>query len=179
MLCIPKCTLVKIKTLGFNVWKLKYWIHLFNQSNLKYYLDCLEEEEPIFSLEEHIPTIRECFSASSVQEIIARLHKDQSEFASNTLTTLSKMSPKALCVTHRMQTLAAQLSFRECMAMEYNTAANLFKTNELKEGVRALLVDKDRSPRWDPPTLDLVTDEMVDQCFELCISEPPWEPKNL
>lgn len=33
-------------------------------------------------------------------------------------------------------------------------------------GVRALLIDKDRSPKWDPATLDEVSDEMVNQCFQ-------------
>ena len=148
-----------------------------NQKNVNQLLYSLEEELPVFSLEEHVSTISECFSAPSVQEIIARLHKDKSKFASQTLATLAKMSPKALCVTYKMQIIAAHLPFRDCMRMEYDAAAHMFQTNELKEGVRALLVDKDRNPQWDPPTLDLVTDEMVDRCFQACESEPAWQPK--
>jgi enoyl-CoA hydratase len=52
-------------------------------------------------------------------------------------------------------------SLEQALNLEYRLTTRLFVHGEFVEGVRALLVDKDKSPKWNPPTLDEVTQAMV------------------
>ena len=61
---------------------------------------------------------------------------------------------------------AARASFADEMRAEYALASSVVRTHDFKEGVRALLIDKDQKPRWNPPTIDGVTREMVDAHFK-------------
>jgi len=143
--------------------------------------DC--EPPTPFTLEPHHDFITSCFSgAGNVSEIITRL-KDHSssttssEFAGKLLSSLSRMSPRSLVVTHKLLTLAPSMSYEECFAMEFNAAQEIVRSGEFNEGVRALLVDKDNTPKWDPPTLEAVTEEMVEGYFVK--REPTWQPLDL
>ncbi|GAB0092470.1 3-hydroxyisobutyryl-CoA hydrolase, mitochondrial [Sergentomyia squamirostris] len=119
-----------------------------------------------FSLAKHLNQIDECFSGATVEEIIERLKKDNSEWAQNTLKTLSKMSPLALKVTKKQLDLGAKMTLPEDLGMEYHMGARHVEKSDFKEGVRAMLVDRDNQPKWNPPTLEQVTDEHVDALFK-------------
>ena len=54
------------------------------------------------------------------------------------------------------------------MAMEMRIAARLVAGHDFSEGVRAVILDKDNAPRWDPATLEGVTDAMLDAVFAPC-----------
>jgi enoyl-CoA hydratase len=51
------------------------------------------------------------------------------------------------------------------MAMEYRIGARVVQRHDFIEGVRAVIVEKDNAPKWDPPTLDGVTEAMLDEHF--------------
>jgi enoyl-CoA hydratase len=55
--------------------------------------------------------------------------------------------------------------FRDNMRMEYRIGGRLVCTENFIEGVRAVLVDKDHNPKWEPPTLEAVSDDLVDSFF--------------
>ncbi|MGV7468076.1 enoyl-CoA hydratase/isomerase family protein, partial [Mycobacterium kansasii] len=67
----------------------------------------------------------------------------------------------------------------ECLVREYRMSLQGVSgtvSNDFREGVRARMVDRDFSPKWDPPSLDKVSDDMVDQYFSrLSNSEPELE----
>jgi enoyl-CoA hydratase/carnithine racemase len=95
------------------------------------------------------------FGYNSVEEIIAALEKDNSEWARSTLETLRKVSPTSLKVTLRM--LREAPKDREgCFALEHRLSSRFLQQKDFFEGVRALLVDKTNDPKWSPPTLDKV-----------------------
>ena len=50
------------------------------------------------------------------------------------------------------------------------------QTHDFLEGVRALLIDKDNEPQWDPPTPEEVTDEMLDALFAPLPADERWTP---
>jgi enoyl-CoA hydratase len=50
------------------------------------------------------------------------------------------------------------------------------RTHDFAEGVRALLIDKDNEPQWDPPTPEEVTEEMLDALFEPLPEGQSWTP---
>jgi enoyl-CoA hydratase len=69
-----------------------------------------------------------------------------------------------------------QPHFLDEMRMEFGIVTRMFRHGDFYEGVRALLIDKDNAPRWDPPTPEEVTPEMVDSYFEPLPPEEAWTP---
>jgi enoyl-CoA hydratase len=67
-------------------------------------------------------------------------------------------------------------TFAENMAMEYRIGARVVRRHDFLEGVRAVIVEKDNAPRWDPPTLEAVTDETLDAIFAPLPSNEEWTP---
>ena len=62
------------------------------------------------------------------------------------------------------------------MAAEHRLAARVIQTHDFREGVRALLIDKDNAPRWDPATPDQVTGAMLDALFAPALPGEEWTP---
>jgi len=110
--------------------------------------------------------IDKCFDGETVEEIYQNLHLDGSDWALNTIRTLNKMSPTSLKVTLRSLTNGKKLSLHDCLKTEYRLAYHHMIDSDLKEGVRAVLVDKDFKPKWNPKTLPDVTEEHVARFFK-------------
>jgi enoyl-CoA hydratase/carnithine racemase len=97
---------------------------------------------------------------------MASLSADTSEFAGKTLEIMRKRSPLMMCVTLSQLRRAAKMSIGECLRMERTMVRRCFEHGEVIEGVRALAIDKDHAPKWNPATLDEVTPAMVERFFE-------------
>lgn len=117
-------------------------------------------------LDSATPRIDKCFDGDTVEEIYENLHLDGSDWAMDTIRTLNKMSPTSLKVTHRSITKGSKLTMRECLQTEFRIAVNNAASCDFKEGVRALLVDKDLKPKWNPKTLQDVTNDHVEKFFK-------------
>lgn len=116
--------------------------------------------------------IDECFEKETVEEIVQALEtkagNSEDEWYSNTLALLKKVSPTSLKVTLRSIREGRQQSLFQCLEREYRLsvhAVNATHSTDFYEGCRALLVDKDNKPQWNPPTLAEVSTEMVDDIF--------------
>ncbi|MGX4642815.1 enoyl-CoA hydratase/isomerase family protein [Massilia sp. SYSU DXS3249] len=109
------------------------------------------------------------FGAGSVPAIMASLATDDSPFAQKALAAMRQRSPLLMCVTHEMLVRGASLGVADCLRMERSLVRRNFEHGEVLEGVRALVIDKDNAPKWNPPTLDEVTPGMVERFFE-----PVW-----
>lgn len=111
---------------------------------------------------EHRDTLDETFGADSIHEIaerVARGGPGSAEFTG--------ASPTALAVTHEGLKRAARMTdLTQCLAQDLVVSQHCARHPDLAEGIRARVVDKDRSPRWQPPTLDAVTDADVAGFFE-------------
>jgi enoyl-CoA hydratase len=106
------------------------------------------------------------FSHDRMEDIVAALQRDGSDFAQATLKTLSEKSPRGMVVTVKLLRLARQSSsLEECLVREYRAALEVFASDDFREGVRAAVIDKDRSPKWSPPRIEDVTPEMVAPYF--------------
>ncbi|XP_061548487.1 3-hydroxyisobutyryl-CoA hydrolase, mitochondrial [Phycodurus eques] len=124
----------------------------------------LDRDKP-FVLEKHMSDIDRLFSSNSMEGIMQNLKADGSDFAKKQVETLSKMSPTSLKLTYKQLQLGATLNLQDVLVMEYRLSQACMRGYDFYEGVRAVLVDKDQSPKWKPPTLEEVTDPSVDQCF--------------
>ncbi|MBC3920683.1 enoyl-CoA hydratase/isomerase family protein [Undibacterium sp. CY18W] len=105
------------------------------------------------------------FSGNSAIEITNHLQQDTSEFAQQAFAIMQKRSPLLMSVTLEQLRRSASMTVSDCLRMERNMVRHCFKHGEVLEGVRALVVDKDNTPRWSPATLAEVTTEQVANFF--------------
>ena len=106
------------------------------------------------------------FAYDRMEDIFAALQRDGSELALSTLKTLSEKSPRGMVVTLKLLRLArTSRSLEECLVREYRAALEVFASDDFREGVRAAVIDKDRSPKWSPPRIEDVTPAMVAPYF--------------
>lgn len=99
--------------------------------------------------------IDDAFSAPTVGEIVARLRAQQEPDAAATADLLEELSPTALAVTLDAVREAREMSsLRAALTGEYRRVMWFAHRHpDLVEGIRAQLVDKDRTPRWQPATI--------------------------
>ncbi|MBI1208884.1 MAG: enoyl-CoA hydratase/isomerase family protein [Azospirillum sp.] len=109
--------------------------------------------------------IARCFGFDRVEEILAALARETSDWARQQIETLGRMSPTSLKLTLRELRTGGGLDFEGCLAMEYRLSQAVMARVDFYEGVRALLVDKDRTPIWQPATLAEVSDAMIEAHF--------------
>ncbi|XP_036395800.1 3-hydroxyisobutyryl-CoA hydrolase, mitochondrial isoform X1 [Megalops cyprinoides] len=125
----------------------------------------VDKDKP-FVLEQHMDAINRLFEAGSVEGIVENLQQDGSSFAQTQAETLSKMSPTSLKLTFRQLAAGVSMSLQQVLVMEYRLSQACMRGHDFYEGVRAVLIDKDHSPEWRPSTLQDVTEQVLDTCFE-------------
>ncbi|HJU30438.1 MAG TPA: enoyl-CoA hydratase/isomerase family protein [Hyphomicrobiaceae bacterium] len=102
------------------------------------------------------------FASGSVEAIREALSTSSGEWAQKTAATLAQKSPKSLKLTLAAIREAGRLgSLEAALDVEYRLCVRLFEDGEFIEGVRALLVDKDRQPKWSPPRLEDISPATV------------------
>jgi enoyl-CoA hydratase/carnithine racemase len=109
------------------------------------------ESLPHFTLAPHRTLIDRCFSAASVEEIFARLREQAHEgnaFAETALAQLQAASPSALHWSFDIIAAGAARSLADCLAAELRLTAIATAHPDFAEGVRAMVVEKDRTPHW-------------------------------
>lgn len=105
-------------------------------------------------------------SANAVTGIVAQLRARPEPAAHAAARAIASKSPTSLKVTLRALRQARGLpSLEACLNQEYRTSLAFLTAADFVEGIRAALVDKDRTPRWDPPTLERVDPAIVDRFF--------------
>ncbi|MEU9859898.1 enoyl-CoA hydratase/isomerase family protein [Streptomyces sp. NPDC047971] len=123
-------------------------------------------QAPPGALAAHREWIDHCYAADSVEEIVDRLLASGVEAAQEAAATLAAKSPTALKVTLTALRRARGLGpLERVLEQEYRVSCAALSSPDLVEGIRAQVVDKDRTPRWSPATLGEVTDEDVARYF--------------
>tara|TARA_B100000676_G_C18082549_1_gene852330 strand:- start:1756 stop:2796 length:1041 start_codon:yes stop_codon:yes gene_type:complete len=106
-----------------------------------------------------------CFSGRSVEEIVMALKADGSEWSTNQLSIMAGKSPTAQKVAYRQLQEGAALDFDGCMVMEYRLSQVFMEGGDIFEGIRAVVVEKDMSPKWSPASLSDLSDADVARYF--------------
>lgn len=113
------------------------------------------------------PKIDALFGGGSAIEIMAALAKDGGEWAVKTHGLLLSKSPKAMAITVvALRTARGLPDLEAALEIEHRLVTRLFEDGEFIEGVRALLVDKDKAPKWRPASIDQITPDLVARYFE-------------
>ena len=143
-------------------------------------LDDSSAHAPDAKIAAHLPDIDRLFASDDYEEILAALEEDGSDWAKAQLATLAAKSPQACKVSLRLLYEGARVQdFMHEMRMEYAVATRVVQRHDFVEGVRALLIDKDNQPRWDPPTPDGVTQHLIDTIFAPMPEGQEWTPLSL
>jgi hypothetical protein len=124
---------------------------------------------PAASLSLLRPAIDAHFSQPTVPAVLASLdaetRPEYADWAQQSAKLMRSRSPTMLCVTLRQLQLGKELSLAACFRMELAMAQQSFEQGDFVEGVRALLIDKDKAPQWKPARIEDVTDAMIDAFF--------------
>jgi enoyl-CoA hydratase/carnithine racemase len=109
------------------------------------------------------------FSKASVAAIFSSLESETrgayATWAEETAKVMRSRSPTLLSVTLRQLQRGASMSLADCFRMELGMAAHSFEQGDFLEGVRAVLIDKDNKPRWQPARIEDITDSMIEAWF--------------
>ena len=140
-------------------------------------LSALSVHPPEARIEGNAAAIRKHFASDRYKDILASLEADDSEWAAKELATLSTKSPQTCKVALRQLRESATLNdFADNMRMEYRIASRVLTRPDFAEGVRAVIVDKTGDPKWDPPTPEGVSEELLDQIFAPLPADEEWKP---
>jgi len=132
---------------------------------------------PPARIADNLVHINKIFASDRLEEIIAAVEKDPSPWAATELATLRTKSPQTCKVSLRLLADGAGMhDFADEMRQEYAIAARVVQRPDFAEGVRAVLIDKDNAPKWDPATPEGVTDHMIDTIFAPMPDGAEWTP---
>jgi len=132
---------------------------------------------PTAAITGRIDKINRLFASDRYEDILAALEKDGSEWAAKELDALNTKSPQTCKVALRqLREGAAMPDFAAEMVQEYAIGSRVVQMHDFLEGVRALIVDKDNSPKWNPPSAEAVSDEWIDAIFAPLPAEETWTP---
>ncbi|XP_042375940.1 3-hydroxyisobutyryl-CoA hydrolase 1-like isoform X3 [Zingiber officinale] len=132
-----------------------------------------------------LDVIDKCFSKETVEEILSSLELEAvnaaDEWIKGAIQSLKKASPMSLKITLRAIREGRTQGIGQCLIKDYRLCCHILRKEASKdffEGCRALLVVKDKNPKWEPSRLDLVDDKAVDNCFS-AVDDANWEDLRL
>lgn len=117
-------------------------------SGVEEVIDGLADSRPVSAAEQNRERIERVFGETSIADMSAQLYRDESEWGIQTSELLLGSSPQSLAITLELLNWAEGKDLRACLDTELALAAEVTRTADFIEGVRAVLVDKDRNPAW-------------------------------
>ena len=106
-----------------------------------------------------------CFGLPSVTEILAALERMDTAWSRETLATLRSASPSALLWTFELIRAGAHRTLEQCQRAELELTRRVTRYPDFAEGIRAMVIDKDRTPSWSPPRLEQVEPAVIAGMF--------------
>ena len=110
-------------------------------------------------------TIDRLFASPTLRDLLSGLARDSDGFATVAHAELQTKSPTSLAITFLQLKNGRALSFEEAIAQEFRIVCRIPLGQDFFEGIRAIVIDKDKAPRWQPATLEEVSPEMIDRYF--------------
>ena len=120
---------------------------------------------PSLSVDDIAPFVYSCFKHNNIESIVAALNESNGDWYRETQRVLALKAPLSLKVTLAQLQKAKSMTMAECLDMDYCLTSHFTRDSDFYEGVRALLVDKDNHPHWQPETINDVSSSMVEGYF--------------
>lgn len=135
------------------------------------------ETAPPAPVLEHQAEIDRLFAADTLEVIRDALAADSSEFAQKQSQILATKSPLTCKVSlEQLRRGAAMTDFADEMRMEYAVGSRIIAYPDFVEGVRAVIVDKDNAPRWNPACAEDISDTTIETIFAPLPASEQWSP---
>ena len=135
-----------------------------------------EAERPASALAEGREWIEDAYGREDAQQVLAALDEraagggEHAEAARAAAEAVRTKSPTSVAVAHealrRLGDRGEELTVADALRQEFTVGVHLMRAPDMPEGIRALLVDKDKDPHWSPASLDEVRAEDVAAHFE-------------
>jgi enoyl-CoA hydratase/carnithine racemase len=120
-------------------------------------------------LESAILTARDeleaCFRAKTVEEMMQLLAASPHQLCQDALSAMQKKSPTSLKVTLEALAQGENMDFDACMQQEFRLVSRFLLAHDFIEGIRAVIIDKDQSPVWQPASLNEINAKAVAHYF--------------
>lgn len=140
-------------------------------------LDAFAEDAPEPRIAANLEIIDRLFASDRLEDIYAALEEDGSDWAVKELATLKTKSPQTMKVALRLLKEGAHMhDFADEMRQEYAVGCHVVQRHDFIEGVRAVIIDKDNAPRWQPATPEGVTEHVLDTIFAPLPDDEAWTP---
>ncbi|KAM0017813.1 putative 3-hydroxyisobutyryl-CoA hydrolase [Helianthus debilis subsp. tardiflorus] len=131
--------------------------------------------------------INQCFNGKSCEEILSSLEhlatQVQEKWVHDAIKSMKSANPLGLKICLRMIREGRSRNIEQCLEAEYIAISHVLRrtfSNNFYEGSRAMLIDKDKKPKWVPSTLEGVSEEMVTRCLSESFNEDDdWLPLQL
>ena len=141
-----------------------------NKAQMTHLLDAHESkaERAPSNLRKHFDLIRKTVGMASLKDTAERLlalPTEGDEWLATAVDTFRRGSPTSAALAWELQHRCRHRALSDVFRIEYNVAISCCAAHDFAEGVRALLIDKDRSPKWDPPTLAAVEQKFIESHF--------------
>lgn len=127
-------------------------------------LDQFSQEPDPSTLVADLDEIEQCFAGTTLDGVLQALD-DSTPWRTATRKMLAAMSPSSVAITIELLARGATSTLRECLDRELALSEKVTADHDFSEGVRAVLVDKDRNPQWRPATFDGVGPTQVTALF--------------
>jgi enoyl-CoA hydratase len=126
---------------------------------------------------DHRDDIDRLFAGETLEDVVAGLEADGSEWARAQLDVMAPKSPMSAKASFGLiGGSLAPASMADDLVTEYRLASRIVTSHDFLEGVRAVIVEKDNRPAWDPATLAGMTDAMVEALFAPLPAGEEWTP---
>jgi enoyl-CoA hydratase/carnithine racemase len=121
-------------------------------------------QAPASKLREHFDTINTLMAGEDLQDIAERLAALQSDdpWLQNAAKAFAKGAPSSAAISFALWQRVPRMSLAEVFRLEYWASLGCCAHPDFAEGIRAVLVDKDRNPQWNPATLADITPAFID-----------------
>jgi enoyl-CoA hydratase/carnithine racemase len=126
-------------------------------------------------LRQHFELMHQLCSAPTLDEVVQNIVglKTDDAWLQKGIATLVAGSPASAWLSHALQQRAVHMSLAEVFRLEYVVSLHCAARADFAEGIRALIIDKDRQPKWQPASL-----AEVDQDWGNGFFNDPWLAKN-
>ncbi|RVW10639.1 enoyl-CoA hydratase/isomerase family protein [Prescottella agglutinans] len=128
-------------------------------------------DAPASEMAERQAEIDRVFGSGTLADMVARLTGDD-VWTKTTREELASVAPSSLWITAELVRRGADLTLEQCLDLELTLGAEVTCNADFIEGVRALLVDKDRNPSWNPPAIADIDPEAIEALFTEITADP-------
>jgi enoyl-CoA hydratase len=112
-----------------------------------------------------LPAINRCFSAASVPDLLASLAQEGA-WGERTLANLRAMSPSSVLWSFGIVRRGAARTLPACLEAELRLTRTVTRHADFAEGVRAMIIDKDRTPKWHPASIEAVDPAVIEAMLD-------------